>query len=281
MARFTETEKSVRKMIMDQVLSSGTCPKKAELARAHNLTDEQITVIFKNLEAGICIAVQNKKHANMKTFQGEKLEEPLPELGEVFYARPFACFKNHYKIWVDGKQKWCAECAVEACGISHMFPGKVVVLESHCRETREPVMIAGRDNRLLGYSPKTLRVHFGFALQHMPDDILGWCDFNSFFASEEAARAWQKKHPGVKGVTRGVETTNKFIVELVGKGRLDYDYQPTMPLGRLLIQPGRYGFTKPGLFGLPTIDSFFLPTSYMIREMKKKGFKNYTRFSLL
>jgi len=63
--------------------------------------------------------------------------EPLDPLhrGEIFYARPFAAFRNHYPIWVDGQQKWWGECAVECCGLSAMFPGREVVVRSICRQT--------------------------------------------------------------------------------------------------------------------------------------------------
>lgn len=281
MARFTDTEKSIRKMIMDQVLAHGTSPSTHEIAAEHGLAKDEVAASLKNLEAGVCIAVSNETHAGMKTFQGEKLKKPLPPLGEVFYARPFACFENHYKIYVNGVQKWHAECSVEACGIGPMFPGREVVVESHCRLTKEPVRIIAKGDKLLDYSPKTMRVHFGFALEYLADDAIGWCDFNSFFASEEAAIEWRKKHPHVKGTTKSVEAVNKFIVELVGKGRLDYDYQLTMPIGRLLIQPGRFGLAKPGPLGIPVFDPFFIPSPHFFQTAKKKGYGHYIRNSLL
>ncbi len=42
MARFTETEKSIRKMIMDQMLATGTCPSTGELARNHGLFEAEM-----------------------------------------------------------------------------------------------------------------------------------------------------------------------------------------------------------------------------------------------
>lgn len=94
-----------------------------------------------------------------------------------------------------GKQNWYAECAVEACAISNMFPGKEVTVNSICRQTGEPVEIVQRDGKVLFYSPRTLRVHFGFPMINFFDDLVGWCDFNSFFSSEEATQEWHKTHP--------------------------------------------------------------------------------------
>jgi len=224
MAKLSEKAKQVRKVIMGEVLAEGTCPKVAQIAEELSMPVEEFPGILKDLEAGVCVAVQNKAHEGLEYFQEEKLEQPVPALGEIFYARPFATFKNHYPIWVDGEQKWHGECAVEACAVSAMFPGKEVVLRSVCRQTKEPVEIIGRDGVLVDYSPKTLRVHIGIPLRYMPDDAIGWCDYNSFFISEEAVEEWRKSHPEIKGITRDPETTSRFV-NIIGKGRLDYDYQ--------------------------------------------------------
>jgi len=279
MAQFTETEKQVRKMIMDQVIATGTCPPVAEIAEAHSLSKHELDTVLRDLEAGICVALQNETHEGITHFQGEKLEVPAPALGEIFYARPFATFKNHYPIWVDGQQKWYGECAVEACGVSGIFPGKEVVVRSRCRQTREPVEIITRDGKLIEYSPKTLRVHLGFPFRYLPDDIVGWCDFNSFFASEEAVDEWRKTNPTIKGTTKSVESMMNFVVEIAGRGRLDYDYMFTVPLLKALFQPGRYGLIKKWL-GIPIFDPFWFPTLHTALEMRRKGYKFYLKLAL-
>lgn len=283
MARFSETLKSVRKTIMDQVLAEGTCPTSVQLAREHALSEDETAFVLKELEAGICVAVQNRSHENIEYFQEEKLEVPPPGLGEIFYARPFATFKNHYPVWVDGEQKWYAECAVEACGISSMFPGKEVAVRSLCRQTKAPVELVGRDGKLLHYSPPTLRVHVGIPIRRFPDDAVGWCDYNSFFSSEEAVEAWRKTHPEVKGVTRSPEAMAAFISELIGKGRLNYDYQPRLPVLKMAIHGYRYGLTKQWpVFKYFLPDPFWMPTPYLFKEMKRRGYNNrYLRFPLI
>ena len=176
-----------------------------------------------DLEAAACIARQSERHAVLEQFQDEPVAQPLPASGEIFYARPFAAFKNHYPVSVDGQQRWYAECAVEACAVSAMFPGAEVIVRSHCRQTKEPVTLLGRDGVLLDYSPRTLRVHLGFPLRVAAADLVGWCDYNSFFASEEAADEWRRAHPDVHGITRGPRPLARAVTETIGKGRLDYD----------------------------------------------------------
>ena len=279
MAQLPETAKQVRKTIMDQVLREGTAPTVAEISRKHSLSAEEIGRVFKDLEAAVCIAVQDEGHARQRVFQDEPVEGGLPPMGEIFYARPFSNFKNHYKISVNGEQKWYGECAVECCGISAMFPGKEVVVRSVCRQTHEPVELVGRDGSLLDYSPKTLRVHFGFPMSRIPDDILGWCDFNSFFSSEEALREWRRAHHQTRGATRDPVTVSR-IVGIVGKGRLDYNYQLELPLLTMVKDMKRLGMTKPlPLLGLHVPDPFFMFTPHLFTEWKRKGYKNYIRFS--
>jgi hypothetical protein len=281
MAQLYETAKRVRKRIMDQVLEEGTCPNKGQISKDLSIPIEDLDRIFKDLEAGICIAVQNDAHAGLEYFQEEKLAEGVPEVGEIFYARPFASFKNHYPIWVEGEQKWHGECAVEVCGVSAMFPGKEVAVRSVCRQTKEPVEIIQRDGKILDYSPKTLRVHLGIPLRYMPDDAVGWCDYNSFFASEDVAEEWMKAHPSVRGITRDPVAISNFI-GMIGNGRLSYDYQFTLKILRVIFQGKKYGFAKPlpGL-GWHVPDPFWWPTLHTLLEVRRKGYGYYIRLSLL
>jgi hypothetical protein len=280
MAELPENARRVRKRIMDQVLRDGTTPAIAELSRDLSLPAAELSSNLRDLEAAICIARQDQAHAGLTQFQDEPLEHEQPAVGEIVYARPFAAFKNHYQVWVDGQQKWYAECAVEACAISAQFPGTEVILRSVCRQTKEPVELVGRDGALLDYSPRTLRVHLGYPLRTMPTRVVGWCDYNSFFASEDAAHQWQKAHPEVHGITRSPVEMGRMIAELIGNGRLEYSYQVHVPLLTVLLHLGRYGFTKKTRAGLPVLDPFWLPTPGMVRQWKQQGWKSFFRFSL-
>lgn len=82
MPRFSELDKKIRKSIMDPVLAGDRCPKLGGLAEEHSTSRDEVTQTLRNLEASICIALQNETHAGMDNFQEEELQEPLPELGE-------------------------------------------------------------------------------------------------------------------------------------------------------------------------------------------------------
>ncbi|TLG16606.1 hypothetical protein FEK35_03485 [Nocardia cyriacigeorgica] len=245
---------------MDQVRAEGNAPTMAELRDRFGLTEPELAAAMRDLDGAICVACQDVEHAGSRVFQDEPLSAPQPPVGELVYARPFATFANHYRITVDGEQRWFAECAVEACAISGQFPGKDVIVDSVCRQTGQPVRLVGRDGILVDYEPATLRVHLGYPLREMPHRVVGWCDYNSFFASEEAADQWRREHPGVNGVTRSPEQMALLITEVLGKGRLDYDYQPTFGLLGLARNRRRYGLTG----------SFWLPTPAMARDWKRR-----------
>jgi hypothetical protein len=281
MAELYKNAKDVRKTILDLMLNEGVCPSTQDLMKAHELAPEELKQVLRDLEAGIVIAVQCKSHAGITHFQEEELETAAPEIGEIFYARPFATFKNTFRVSVEGQQKWFGECAVECCGgVSLMFPGKEVVVETVCRQTKKPITLIQKDGDLLDYEPKTLRVHLGYPVRTIADRILSWCDYNSFFSSEEAVNEWRKNNPSVHGVTRDPVTIS-HLAKLITGGRLNYDYQVKIPILPMLMNIKKIGFTKPlPLIGLHVPDPFFMLTPGLFRRWSKNGLGPYVKFAL-
>ena len=280
MADLSEGARQTRKRILDQVLRDGTAPTISELGRDRGAPGEDLRRNLRDLEAAICVVIQDRAHADRMEFQDEPLNRKQPALGEIVYVRPFAAFPNHYQVSVAGEQKWYAECAAEACSISAQFPAAEVIVRSVCRQTREPVELVGRDGVLLDYSPTTLRVHLGYPVRMIPDNLAGWCDYNSFFADDEAARQWQSAHPQINGVTRAPEAVARLVAETIGKGRLEYSYQPTVPILTVLLNLNRYGLTRSTPIRIRVPDPFFLPTLSMLRAWKRQGLGSFLRFSL-
>ncbi len=280
MAQLTADAQAIRLRIMNQVREQGTAPSIADLRAEFGFSDEHLSSEMRDLEAAICLARQDEDHADSAVFQGEQLASPQPALGEIVYARPFAAFENHYPITVDGEQRGYAECAVEACAISGQFPGSEVVVNSVCRQTKQPIRLVGRDGVLIDFSPATLRVHLAYPVREMPNRVVGWCDYNSFFASEEAAEEWRHDHPEIKGVTQSPQEMARLITEVLGKGRLDDDYQPTFHLLPLLRNLSRYGLTRPTPLGIPMPDPFWMPTPKMARDWHRNGLGYFLRTSL-
>lgn len=71
-----------------------------------------------------------------------------------------------------------------------------------------------------------------------------------------------------------------LITELLGKGRLDYDYQPEFSLVTVLREGPRYGLTRDTRLGVPAPDPFWLPTPRMMVEWRRRGLGNFFRLGL-
>ncbi|AMU75747.1 alkylmercury lyase family protein [Mycobacteroides abscessus] len=280
MAELSAVARAIRQRIMDQVRADGTVPTIAELRDEFAIADSQWAAALRSLEGAICIAVQDAEHAGSAVFQDEPLGIRQPALGEIVYARPFAAFENHYRVTVDGRQRWYAECAVEACAISGQFPGSEVVVDSVCRQSRQPVRLVGRDGVLIDFEPTTLRVHLGYPVREMPHRVVGWCDYNSFFASEDAVDQWRRDHPETKGITRSPVEMARLIHEFLAVGRLDHSYQPDVPILTLVRKSARFGLSRRGWLGIQVPDPFWLPTPTMARDWKRNGLGNFFRFRL-
>ncbi len=77
-----------------------------------------------------------------------------------------------------------------------------------------------------------------------------------------------------------VVTMSRLIGELFGRRRLDYDYQPAVPILDAVLHMKHYGLDKPTALGFRVPDPFFLPSLGMVREWRRQGYANYFRFSL-
>ncbi|MBN7303155.1 alkylmercury lyase family protein [Mycobacteroides abscessus subsp. bolletii] len=278
MAELSVSARAIRARIMDQVRGSGTAPTIRELREEFGLTSSELDSVLRDLEGAICVAIQDEEHADSPLFQDEPFAQPA--LGEIVYARPFANFENHYRVTVDGLQRWYAECAVEACAISGQFPGAEVVVTSTCRQTGTPIRLVGHNGVLVDFEPATLRVHLAYPVREMPHRVVGWCDYNSFFASEDAANEWRKSHPEINGVTRSPLEMSRLINEFLAVGRLHYDYQPQVPLLTLMRKGTRFGIYRRTWFGIPVPDPFWMPTLRMALHWKRRGLGNFFRFQL-
>lgn len=277
MAELSERARSVRRRIMTEIMSRGTAPTMAELLAEFAMSKAEMARLMRDLEGAICVALQDEEHAGAPTFQDEVLIEPQPPLGELVYARPFAAFRNHYAVTVAGQQNWYAECAVEACAISGQFPGSEVIVDSVCRQTKAPVRLVGRDGFLVDYTPRTWRVHLAYPVREMPHRVVGWCDYNSFFVSEDAVTQWRAAHPEIGGITRSPEQMACLITGSIGQGRHRYDYQPTLPVLTLARQMRMMGLTRTTRLGLHVPDPFWLPTPKMLSDWRRNGMGNFIR----
>jgi hypothetical protein len=284
--RFSDTTKQIKRRIYEWVLDTGRAPRVAELVQDLRLPEETIRKSLHDLEGGIIIALQNRQHLNIQKFMGQKLPEDcvLPEMGEIFYARPFANFKNHHRIYVDGEQKWYGECPVEMTTVSYFFPGKVVRLESVCHQTGKTVSMSGKDGQLLNHEPKSLRIYWGKPFGQWLNtkghevDFICPCDMNYFFSSEEAYDEWRKKNPDEPGQLFTPVQLNHLLRNF-NYGHERFDFQYHIPLLRLLSALITAGLFKWKML-VPIPNLFFLSSIKFVRDLRRLKYKLFVDIKL-
>jgi len=66
---------------------------------------------------------------------------------------PFSNLPTHYRVTVDGQQKWFAECGFEAPAVCWLFPGKTIQIDAPCLDCGEPLRLAVRDGVIESQEP--------------------------------------------------------------------------------------------------------------------------------
>ncbi len=278
--RFSDTTKQIKRFIYESVLSTGAAPKVAEIVEEFKLPEAQVRESLHDLQGGIIIALQNKDHTRIDEFQGQKLADDvvLPELGEIYYARPFANFKTQHRIYVDGEQKWYGECPVECTTISYFFPGKEVTVRSIAHDTGEPIEIVGRDGELLDYSPRSLRIYWGkpfgawLSTKGHEGDFIFTCDSNYFFSSEKGYNEWKRSRPHEKGQIFTPVMIN-HLLRIFNYGHERFDFQYHFPLLEILLAAFTTGIIRLYMVVIPVPNPFFLSMVNFFRDLYKNGYK--------
>jgi len=277
--RYSDTTKQIKRFIYESVLSTGYAPKVKEIVDAFNLSEQQVRESLHDLEGGVIVALQNEQHAHIGKFMGQKLPEDalLPEVGEIYYARPFANFKNHHRVFVDGEQKWYGECPVECTTISYFFPGKEVIVRSIAHDTGETIEIIGKDGDLLDYTPRSLRIYWGtpfgiwLSTKGHEGDFIFPCDKNYFFSSEEGYNEWRNARPAEKGQIFTPVMVN-HLLRMYNYGHERFDYQYHLPLLRILLAAWTVGIFRIKMC-FPIPNPFFLSMIKFFKDLRKYGYK--------
>ncbi len=75
------------------------------------------------------------------------------------YIASFPPFNNQptpYRVSVEGKQRWFAQCGFEALACSWMFPGQEVEINAPCLLGDDPLSLKMKDGELVLVNPGTI-----------------------------------------------------------------------------------------------------------------------------
>ncbi|HSD51146.1 MAG TPA: organomercurial lyase [Candidatus Methylomirabilis sp.] len=153
MVEVSNTARRVRKKILDSFVDTGRAPNLGEIMVGLGLTRPEAVEAFREI-------------ATIDTFSAEKGTENIRILS------PFANVSTPYKVTIDGIQKWHAVCGIEALGVWVFFPGKVVQVDTYCRDCGEVMLLKLRDGQVIEQSPDRIVAHLGVPVARWFDDLI-------------------------------------------------------------------------------------------------------------
>jgi hypothetical protein len=75
-----------------------------------------------------------------------------PETDLIASFAPFNSLPTQYRVMVEGRQQWFAQCGFEALAVGWVFPGKAVTVQAPCLDCGELLRVTLRDGVLLEQS---------------------------------------------------------------------------------------------------------------------------------
>lgn len=94
-----------------------------------------------------------------------------PETDAIVSFAPFNNLPTHYRVSVDGKQNWFAQCGLEATALSWLFPGKEVRVDAPCLATGDPLSFTMRDGSFERREPETICMYVDLPMSKWSNNL--------------------------------------------------------------------------------------------------------------
>jgi hypothetical protein len=69
---------------------------------------------------------------------------------------PFHALPTPYRVSVDGRPGWYAQCGFEALAVSFLFPGRTTIVDGSCLDCGDPLQMTVRDGVIASEEPRGL-----------------------------------------------------------------------------------------------------------------------------
>jgi hypothetical protein len=89
----------------------------------------------------------------------------FPSTDLIASFAPFNNVPTHYRISIDGQQKWFAQCGLESLAMSWLFPDKPILVEAPCLDCGEPVRVTVRNGVIEREDPRGIRFYVDVPLR--------------------------------------------------------------------------------------------------------------------
>ncbi len=83
---------------------------------------------------------------------------------------PFNNLPSQYRVSVDGRAGWFAQCGFEALALGWMFPGSAVQIDSPCLDCGEPLRVVVRDGVIETRDPEGIACYADLPFREWPKD---------------------------------------------------------------------------------------------------------------
>jgi len=145
--------KLVRKYLFDTVVATGQAPPIVEIMRRLGQSRQQLSESLDELGKVRRIAME-------------------PGSENIVHVPPFSNRPTPFRVTVEGEQKWYAHCGVSALGVSQIFPGKQVRIDTYCRDCAEPLSITMVGDKAISVQPETMLLHIELPVRQWFEDII-------------------------------------------------------------------------------------------------------------
>ena len=139
--------------ILETLIARGQAPHYTEIAKEFAVTPSKGKGMLHDL---IASGLPNWLHPNTDL---------------IASFAPFNNLPTHYRVTVDGEQKWFAQCGLEAVAISWLFPGKIVEVEAPCLSSGDLLRVTMRDGVIERENPAGLCLYFNIPLRKWSDNL--------------------------------------------------------------------------------------------------------------
>lgn len=139
--------------VLETVVARGQAPHYTEIASHFSvMPDEGKTMLHDLMAAGL----PNWLH---------------PSTDLIASVAPFNNLPTHYRVAVDGVQKWFAQCGLEALAISWLFPGKTVDIDALCLASGDALHVSMRDGVIEDENPGGICLYFNIPFRKWRDNL--------------------------------------------------------------------------------------------------------------
>jgi len=85
----------------------------------------------------------------------------FPDTDLIASFAPFHALPTPYRVSVDGRSGWHAQCGFESVAVGWLFPGREVRIDATCLDCGDPLSVAMRDGVIVSEEPHGIVAYVG------------------------------------------------------------------------------------------------------------------------